>query len=137
MTHPRVRFALAALATIALGLASRPLGRVLPWLSDPLGDACYALLLFWLVRIAAPRLPVVRAAAVAFCLCTLVEISQLCHAPWLDAVRRTTAGHLVLGWGFDPIDLLWYALGAGAGAALARPPRSRPLLSGAAEAEGE
>ena len=33
------------------------------------------------------------------------------HAPALDAFRRTTAGHLVLGSGFDPRDLAAYAAG--------------------------
>jgi hypothetical protein len=33
------------------------------------------------------------------------------HTPALDAMRRTTAGHLVLGSGYDARDLAAYALG--------------------------
>jgi hypothetical protein len=42
-----------------------------------------------------------------------VELSQLYHAAALDAVRATTAGHLVLGSGFDLRDLVAYGVGVG------------------------
>jgi hypothetical protein len=50
-------------------------------------------------------------AAAAFAVCAVVETSQLYHAPWLDALRATLPGHLILGSGFDPRDLLSYFLG--------------------------
>lgn len=114
----RRRPLIAAVVTIALGLATRPLAKVAPALADPLGDALYTLLLFWLARLAAPRLSVARAALIAFALSAAVECSQLWHPAWLDAIRRTTPGRLVLGSGFAALDLLWYALGAAGGAAL-------------------
>jgi hypothetical protein len=49
--------------------------------------------------------------AVALTICWIVEFSQLVHAPWLDGWRATTLGHLVLGSGFDPRDLVAYGLG--------------------------
>ena len=33
------------------------------------------------------------------------------HTPAIDAIRATRIGHLVLGSGFDPRDLLAYAIG--------------------------
>jgi hypothetical protein len=45
----------------------------------------------------------------------VVELSQLYHASWIDTIRSTTLGHLVLGSGFDAIDLLWYIAGVGIG----------------------
>ncbi len=53
----------------------------------------------------------VTTAALAYALCVVVEVSQLYHAPWIDAVRATRLGHLVLGSGFDARDLLAYAVG--------------------------
>jgi hypothetical protein len=47
-----------------------------------------------------------------------VEVSQLWHAPALDAIRATDIGHLVLGSGFDLRDLLAYLLGVAAPTAL-------------------
>jgi hypothetical protein len=53
-------------------------------------------------------------------ICFAVELSQLYHAPALDALRETTAGHLVLGSGFDPRDLIAYAAGVCAAALVDR-----------------
>ena len=61
---------------------------------------------------------------------TVVEFSQLYHAPWIDVVRRTTPGGLLLGYGFDPFDLAWYWLAAAVCLAIDAASRraSRPLL---------
>jgi hypothetical protein len=65
----------------------------------------------WWVGAVAPRAPLRARAAVALGLCFAVEVSQLYHAPAVDAVRATRAGHLVLGSGFDPRDLVAYTAG--------------------------
>ena len=52
-----------------------------------------------------------RLALVALGIAWAVEFSQLWHPPWLDAIRATTPGHLVLGSAFGGIDLLAYAVG--------------------------
>ena len=41
----------------------------------------------------------------------LIEISQLYHAPWIDAIRSTALGGLVLGFGFLWSDILCYTVG--------------------------
>lgn len=41
-----------------------------------------------------------------------VECSQLAQTGWLDAVRRTPAGRLLLGQGFQAADFVAYAAGA-------------------------
>jgi len=45
-----------------------------------------------------------------------VEISQLYHTPWIDSIRQTTLGGLVLGFGFLWTDLIWYSVGIAIGA---------------------
>ena len=80
-------------------------------LQDLLGDALWAVMVAWLVGAAAPGAPLRLRAAVALALCAGVEMSQLYHTTALDALRRTTAGQLVLGSGFDPRDLMAYTLG--------------------------
>ena len=45
-----------------------------------------------------------------------VEVSQLYHAPWIDGIRSTTLGGLVLGFGFLWSDLVCYLVGIAAGA---------------------
>ena len=40
-----------------------------------------------------------------------IELSQLYQAPWINAVRETRPGALVLGAGFKWTDLVCYTLG--------------------------
>ena len=54
----------------------------------------------------------------------LVEVSQLYKAPWIDSIRRTTLGGLVLGYDFVWSDLACYAVGVGLGVAVERIGRS-------------
>ena len=52
---------------------------------------------------------------VAMAFAVAIELSQLYHAPWIDSIRRTTLGGLILGFGFLWSDLACYALGVGLG----------------------
>ncbi len=105
-----------ALATIASGLAFQWLRGGLPFaVADVLGDALWALMIYWGCGALRPSVhPAVRATG-ALAVCWAVEGSQLLHAPTLAAWRATTLGHLILGSGFDPRDLVAYALGVFAG----------------------
>jgi hypothetical protein len=40
----------------------------------------------------------------------------LYHAPWIDSIRGTTLGGLILGYGYLWSDLACYAVGVGLGA---------------------
>ena len=108
----RTRYIALAVGTIAIGLSVHRRGDALsPLVRDVLGDALWAAMAVWWIAAIAPvsRLPWRAAAALA--LCFAVEFSQLWHLPVLDAFRRTTLGHLVLGSGFDPRDFVAYAAG--------------------------
>jgi hypothetical protein len=43
--------------------------------------------------------PILVRAAISLAFAFLVEISQFYHAPWIDSIRQTTLGGLVLGFG--------------------------------------
>jgi hypothetical protein len=108
-----------ALSTIALGLAVHLGGSALgAAVRDRLGDALWAAMIVWWISLlaphAAPRLRYVGALGICFA----VEFSQLYHAAALDAFRNTMVGHLVLGSGFDPGDLVAYTAGVLVAAAL-------------------
>ena len=104
---------LAAMAlTIGAGLASRSHASPLPaTLGGYPGDALWAMLVFLCLALVWPRAAAVRLALAALALSFAVEAAQLYQAPWIRELRATTAGHLVLGQGFDPLDLLAYAVG--------------------------
>jgi hypothetical protein len=98
--------------TIATGLAVHfHGGRLGATARDMTGDALWAMMLTWLLGAAAPAIALRTRAIAAIALCAAVEVSQLLHFAALDALRRTTAGHLVLGSGFDVRDFASYALG--------------------------
>lgn len=115
----RVTYALLALAVVAAGLTWRsgviPLG---PSLSNYGGDAWWALMVFVGMGFLFPRNPTLTNAALAIGFSWAVEFSQIHHAPWIDALRETIPGKLVLGSTFNPIDLAAYAVGIAIGAAL-------------------
>jgi hypothetical protein len=103
--------------TIAFGLLVHLRGAMLGSTArDVMGDALWAAMIAWWVGALVPRAPLLQRCAAAYAICAVVEVSQLYHAPWLDAIRATTPGRLVFGSGFDARDLAAYALGVGAAA---------------------
>jgi hypothetical protein len=116
--RPVIQLGLLAMA-IVLGLGSRHHASLLPgFVASYGGDTLWALALFLFLGLILPRLTTGRAAALALGISFLVELSQLYHAPWIDSVRHTTVGGLILGFGFLWSDLACYAAGVGLGAAL-------------------
>lgn len=113
MTHrPRVVWLVLALLVMGLGLASR--SKVFAWppfVGAYVGDTLWALMVFLLLRFVAPTRPRAQLAAAALAFSFAVEFSQLSHAPWLEAARRTLPGRLVLGQGFLWSDLACYTVG--------------------------
>lgn len=126
---PRSRAVYAALValTVLLGLASRQFRATLPTVvGDYAGDTLWAAMVFFLAAALWPSTSIGRLAAGALAFAVAIEMSQLYHAPWIDAIRATRAGALVLGFGFLWSDLLCYAVGVALAAlsdAAARPRR--------------
>jgi hypothetical protein len=113
----RIVWVIAAASAIIAGLASRRYREYLPsLLADYAGDTLWSLVLFLSISTLMTRWPVLVRATIGLALAFLVEISQLYHAPWIDSIRRTTLGGLVLGFGFLWTDLVCYSLGISIGA---------------------
>jgi hypothetical protein len=101
-----------AVVTIAIGLFVHLRGAMLQSdVRDVLGDALWAMMIAWWIGALAPRVAPTRRGVAALAICFAVEASQRVHTPTLDAIRGTTPGHLVLGSGYDPRDLVAYAAG--------------------------
>ena len=114
----RAAFLACLAAAIALGLASRRFGQALPvFVATYAGDALWAAAAYLALGVAWPSAPIMRRAAAAFLFAAAVESSQLYHAPWVDGIRATRLGALVLGSGFLWSDLACYAVGVAASAA--------------------
>ena len=114
----RFTYIALAVATIAIGLWVHRGAGLSPNARDIAGDALWAAMIFWWISAIAPAAARPNRAVIALAICFAVELSQLIHTPAIDSLRGTTLGHLVLGSGFDPRDLLSYAVGvlAAAGA---------------------
>jgi uncharacterized protein DUF2809 len=111
-TGYRLRYAGLALATIAVGLCvHRTDGMLTSAVRDKLGDALWAAMIVWWISAFVPSAALRVRIIAALTVCFVVEGTQLYHTEVLDSARRTMAGHLVLGSGFDVLDLLAYTLG--------------------------
>lgn len=113
----RAVFLVCAVAVMLLGLASRRYRAHLPeFLAEYSGDTLWALMLFLLVSTTAPHKSIRFRWSVTALLALTIEVSQLYHAPWIDGIRQTTLGGLVLGHGFLWSDLVCYTVGITLGA---------------------
>ncbi|MCI4056747.1 DUF2809 domain-containing protein [Bacillus cereus] len=112
----RVVYALFTIVIIILGLSSRKFAFALPHLlNDYLGDALWALMIFTGFGFLFPKTETKKLAFISLMFCYGIEVSQLYHAEWIDSMRATTLGGLVLGYGFLWSDLVAYTIGVGVG----------------------
>lgn len=79
------------------------------------GDTFWALVAFLGIGLLLPRASTWRVALLAMSFSATIEVSQLYHAPWIDSIRRTTVGGLVLSYGCLWSDLACYTVGVGTG----------------------
>ena len=105
--------------TVAAGRASRQYASSLPtFIAEYAGDTLWAIAVYFSLRFLMPSWPLFRIAVFALVLSYTVEISQLYHAPWIDSLRHTRIGGLVLGFGFLWSDLACYTVGVATGVIL-------------------
>lgn len=96
--------------TTASGLAVRKLPIGLPQaIVKHGGSILWALLIYWVISALRPMWTPRQSGVFAVVITTTVELSQLYHAPALDALRETTFGALMLGRVFSPWDVISYA----------------------------
>ena len=79
------------------------------------GDALWALMVFFGFALIFHRASTGRIGLLALGFAWAIEFSQLYRAPWIDGIRATRIGHLVLGSVFNAPDLLAYAVGIALG----------------------
>jgi hypothetical protein len=104
-----------------LGLGSRRYAEHLPgFVAAYAGDTLWALVAFLGIGLLLRRVSTWAIAVLAMSISVLIELSQLYHAPWIDSIRHTPVGGLVLGYGFLWGDLACYAVGVGLGILIER-----------------
>ncbi len=97
--------------TIIVGLLSRQFVFVPLFI----GDILWALMVYFIMRFLFIDEPVKFIVISSLLFCYAIEFSQLYKAPWINNLRHTLFGRLVLGEGFLWSDLLCYTVGVAIG----------------------
>lgn len=109
------------ITVMMLGLSSRRFSVFFPsWINLYLGDALWALMIFLIYGLLFRTKETKWVAIGALLFSFAIEISQLYHSQWIDALRKSRVGGLVLGYGFLWSDLVSYAAGIGVGVLIER-----------------
>ncbi|MBU5675497.1 DUF2809 domain-containing protein [Alkaliphilus sp. MSJ-5] len=112
----RIIYFIFILLVIILGLGSRYFSDFLPkWVHLYLGDILWALMIFFIFGFLFKRKNTFWIAMVSLLFSLSIEFSQLYQAQWINEIRHTTIGGLVLGYGFLWSDLLAYTVGIAIG----------------------
>lgn len=107
MIRTRLQYFIAVAGVIALGLLSRKFAFIPPGV----GDALWALMIYLMARFIWIKAPAKNVAVYSLMFCFAIEFSQLYQAPWINTIRQTLPGRLILGQGFLWSDLLAYTVG--------------------------
>lgn len=103
----RVCYLIAIATLVVLGLLSRQYD----FIHVEVGDGIWAMMVFCLGRFLFPNIKLEHVAAMALAFSFIDEFAQLISWSWLVEIRSTTLGHLILGQGFEWIDLVAYTIG--------------------------
>ena len=109
----KLSYFLITIVVMLIGLASRRFSTAGSFIYDNLGDALWAGMIYFGVRFLFTKMPKKTSAVVALSFCFLIELTQLYQADWINVLRHTTLGSLVLGSGFLWSDVVMYSVGVG------------------------
>lgn len=111
--HPnRILYSAVIIITIVTGIFIRIKKAWFPDIVNLyLGDIFYAFMMYYIVSFIAINKKSIFCGLLALIICYSIELSQLYQAVWINEIRQTIPGRLILGSGFLWSDLLAYFLG--------------------------
>ena len=107
MIKPRIRYFAFIVVTIVIGLLSRHFKGIPLFI----GDILWALMVYLIVRFLFITHTVKWVTIASLLFCYTIEFSQLYKAPWINNLRHTLFGRLVLGETFLWGDMISYTVG--------------------------
>ncbi|CEQ23734.1 DUF2809 domain-containing protein [Paraclostridium sordellii] len=108
----RIIYFLITLSVMALGILSRKFMFIFPKLIAPfIGDLLWAMMIYFGLRFLMSKKNISKAFLIAILFSFSIEISQLYQANWINSIRNTILGGLILGHGFLYEDLISYSIG--------------------------
>jgi hypothetical protein len=118
-TRKRLHYAVVLAIVILIGLPNRLIPQYMPdFMVQYGGDALWALAIFLIFGLLFPRAKTRILAAAALALAWSIEFSELYQADWINAIRATRLGGLILGYTFLWSDLVCYIVGISVGVIL-------------------
>lgn len=103
-------------ATIAVGILSRHISGIPPFI----GDILWGLMVYFIVRFLFISKKIKWAIVASLLFSYAIEFSQLYQEPWINKIRHTVLGGLVLGYSFSWSDMLCYTVGIAIGVLIDR-----------------
>ncbi len=98
--------------SILLGLLSRSEFVESPtFVNAYIGDVLWAFMVFWLCSLIFIKRSLRTVLYISLIFSFTIELTQLYHAPWIDAIRDVKLFALILGHGFLWSDLVCYSIG--------------------------
>ncbi|MDR7236564.1 glycopeptide antibiotics resistance protein [Neobacillus drentensis] len=108
----RIGYLIGIILTILFGLSSRKFSQLLPvFLAENAGDVLWAMMVYFGFRFLLVRKSFPTAITLSLLFSYGIEFSQLYQAIWINHLRSTLLGSLILGKGFLAVDLFRYAAG--------------------------
>ncbi|MGJ7919702.1 DUF2809 domain-containing protein [Neobacillus sp. LXY-4] len=108
----RIAYLIAIVITILLGLASRKYSHLLfIFVAQNAGDMLWAMMVYFGFRFLFVHKSVLTSILLSLSFSFGIEFSQLYQGDWINQIRGTLLGALILGKGFLTIDLIRYSVG--------------------------
>lgn len=108
----RIIYIVIFVVVIILGLSSRVFSDHLPlFISNHFGDALWASMVYFGCRILFRNKGLFVSVVLSLLFSYSIEFSQLYQADWINDLRSTLLGALILGKGFLSMDLIRYGIG--------------------------
>ncbi|MGE7666500.1 DUF2809 domain-containing protein [Ureibacillus composti] len=108
----RIAYLISIVFSIILGLASRKFSDLLPlFVAENAGDILWAMMVYFGFRFLLVRKSFLTSMGFSFLFSFGIEFSQLYQGDWMNQIRHTLLGGLILGKGFLLVDLLRYTVG--------------------------
>ncbi|MGX4600076.1 ribosomal maturation YjgA family protein [Faecalimicrobium sp. JNUCC 81] len=115
----RITYFIITISVMFMGLLSRKFMFIFPKSIAPfVGDMFWAMMVYYGFKFLFLKLTNLKSFLVAIIFSFSIEVSQLYQADWINNIRATTLGGLVLGYGFLWEDLISYNIGIVLGVAI-------------------
>jgi glycopeptide antibiotics resistance protein len=112
----RILYGGLTIFVMLLGLGSRQFSAFLPTIITKYsGDILWAIMIYLGISFLFPRWTYTRILIFSLLFSYSIELSQLYQAVWIDNIRNTRLGGLILGYGFLWSDIICYTAGISIG----------------------